>query len=148
VDFFFASSFLDTQEVCRLQWPGGWHIKLVECFKDMALPPNLLGTAINKCIKQLDKVAAEELPALTYQLLLLGSQQNGVHREKIVVAILDRFNALDPLDDEGSSHVLSASNNNDHVRAILGNVVQFFNFAATQDHGEHSVCSPCIFKSD
>lgn len=108
----------------------------MECFKDAILPSTLLGIAVTKCVKQLDNVTMEELPALTYQLLLLGSQQNGVHREQLVVKVLERFHSLDPIEQEVSCHVLSASTNDDHVRAIVGNVVQFFNFAATQDHGQ------------
>ena len=43
-------------ELCRLSWPSGCQTKLVECLKDLSLPPGLLKGAAAKACRQLREV--------------------------------------------------------------------------------------------
>lgn len=99
----------------------------------MNLPPGLLSEAAAKAAKALEEVALDELPALTYQLLLLGSQQGGQERRRLLRAMLALFNQLDVEAQSGSGR--SGGVSVEALRGLKGNVISFFTFAASADHG-------------
>jgi len=125
------------RDLCKVTWPVGCQIKVVEVLKDMALGPHLLKMAAHKAMRQLQEVQPDELPALVYQLLLIGAQQQGQEREGLLLAILALFEQREKqrnIDQEGGPLDPSTAATAAAARSIEGNVITLFNFAATQDH--------------
>lgn len=129
------------RDLCKVTWPAGCQIKVVEVMKDMALGPHLLKIAAHKAMRQLQEVQPDELPALVYQLLLIGAQQKGQEREGLLLAILALFEQREQqrnTDQEESIQLERGHGSSTAAlvaaRSIEGNVITLFNFAATQDH--------------
>ena len=123
------------KEIAKVSWPASCQIKIVEVLKDLSLTPPQLRVSAAKAAKQLPEVALDELPGLVYQLLLLGNQRGGQERAPLLSAVLDHFIALD------AHHVAAApaeppppqaAPTAEALRAVEGNVIHLFRFAATQ----------------
>ena len=110
------------RELNNLRWPLGCQIKIIEVLKDMLLPLELLQMAATKAARQLKEVPLDDLPALVYQLLLLGAQQSGSVRDQLLRAIIDHFNNLDST--VKGTHLEASSDDKVALAVIDGRLAQ------------------------
>ncbi|CAN0585852.1 unnamed protein product, partial [Ectocarpus sp. 12 AP-2014] len=139
----------------RARWPGAVSVGMCQTLRDLDLGERHLSVAVSRVLRHLHKNAKlHDLPALTYQLLLLAGRGC---KEAALEGVIQVFNRLDAEAADREDAAAGAAggipirpissgglgaNSTEELRFVEGTILLHFNFAMKQDHSLAS----CVLK--
>lgn len=137
-----------TSELCSVDWPENHISHAASMFLDIHLAEEQFKTVVQKLVKKIETLGPDEIPPLTYQLLLLA---NKGRKATVVKGIIDSLSSIerdalhnshhnnDMDESETCSFVEPAGPKStitmDVLRPILGTVIHHMSSASKQDQG-------------
>ncbi|CAM9697989.1 unnamed protein product, partial [Ectocarpus fasciculatus] len=151
----------------RARWPGAVSVGMCQTLRDLDLGERQLSVAVCRVLRHLRKNAKlHDLPALTYQLLLLAGRGCKEAALEGVIQVFDRLDAeaadredaaagadgripIRPISGGGGGGSAGrggggglGANSTEELRFVEGTILLHFNFAMKQDHSLAS----CVLK--